>query len=73
MMMSPITNSSVGYKLDNTYLNSAERKNAKSTPVEELKTQEKSKVENIKEQIANGTYKLQSSSVLAKKVYEGIF
>lgn len=72
MMMSPITNSSASYKPD-TYLNSAERKTAKSTPVEELKTQEKSKVENIKEQIANGTYKLQSSSVLAEKVYKGIF
>lgn len=73
MMMSPITNSSASYKPDNAYLNSTERKTAKSTPVEELKTQEKSKVENIKEQIANGTYKLESSAVLAKKVYESIF
>ena len=72
MMMSPITNSSAGYKPD-TYLNSTERKSAKSTSVEEPKIQEKSKVENIKEQIANGTYKLQSSSVLAEKVYKGIF
>ena len=71
-MMSPIINSSASYKPD-TYLNSAERKTAKSTPVEELNIQEKSKVENIKEQIANGTYKLQSSSVLAEKVLKGIF
>lgn len=72
MMMSPIVNGSVGYKPD-TYLNSAERKTAKSTPVEQIKIQEKSKVESIKEQIANGTYKMQSSSVLAEKVYQGIF
>ena len=71
-MMSPITNSSVGYMPD-AYTNSSERKSTKSTQVETVPTQEKTKVESIKEQISNGTYKLESSSALAKKMYENMF
>lgn len=70
-MMSTITNSS-SYKPD-AVSSSVDKKISKPAQADTLKTEAKSKVETIKEQIANGTYELKSSSVLAKKLYESIF
>jgi len=71
MMMGSI-NSSVGNGL-NTYSNSVNNRDlVASKTAETPKIEEKSKLDTIKEQINNGTYKLLDSSDLAKKMYESL-